>query len=112
MSTNKEKLQLLEEFGYVVVCNILQDLESSNPTENDYSLACNIVENRNFKLMMNFADNKILPLLCKHLNWSSPCYGRTFMSNNDNPQAWHRDLFSKDSSKFPLQYTVLLYLDS
>eukprot|EP01084_Bolivina_argentea_P318738 552839_1 len=104
------KAEFLEKNGYVVVCNIFDD--DNELTENDYKLACNIVKRRNFKKMIDFADNKIMPLLSKNLNWSSPCYGRTFMSDNDNPHSWHRDLYSKDKSKYPQQYTCLLYLHS
>jgi len=104
----KQKLETLDKDGFVYICNIFDD---ENMTATEFDECCEIVETRNFKKMCQLGDDKLMPTLQKHLGWSSPRYGLTFMSNNDNPQAWHRDLYSKDKSVYPEQYTLLLYLD-
>eukprot|EP01084_Bolivina_argentea_P187615 323122_1 len=106
MATTKS--EFLETHGFVRLCNILDQPNGQKLRDE----GCEIVESQNFKNMIQFADAHMIPLLKTNLGWESPRFGRTFMSNNDNPHAWHRDVYSKDKAQYPQQYTILLYLDS
>ena len=69
-----------------------------------------VVEMKDFKNMVQFFDDNLVDVFKEKLEWNTEC-GILFLSNNNNPNPWHRDIFSFETDKYPLQFTGLLYLD-